>query len=341
MYNQIKNKILLNPGPTNTSTNTKVAQFIGSDVCHRTVDFYHILKETKEMLLKRFFIGTQGQTKEDWTVALIGGSGTAAMEAMVSSLSPQNNVINIIAGKYGQRLSDIMHIYNVNHDNVYAQSFDELTKNEENKSLFFVENETTNGEKYKLENIVSSFPNAKLYVDATSAFGASHYSDNAISKINALSFCSNKCLQSTPGLGIVIWRKGLPLFNRSHYLNLSKYREDIPPFTIPVQSVYAMHTTLQESKDNTELFSHRSKMIISDLNELGISCINKNPSNSIMGFVHPNKSYEELRLFLLHRDIIIYSGIDGYENSFRIATMSLEFDKEYSYILKQFHESVH
>ena len=41
-----------------------------------------------------------------------------------------------------------------------------------------------------------------------------------IDKINALSFCSNKCLQSTPGLGIVIWRKNLKTYNKNYYLNL-------------------------------------------------------------------------------------------------------------------------
>ena len=47
-------KLLLNPGPTNTRFRTKLAQWFGSDVCHRTNDFHNILNETKDLLLKGF-----------------------------------------------------------------------------------------------------------------------------------------------------------------------------------------------------------------------------------------------------------------------------------------------
>ena len=341
MHNNFKkNKILLNPGPTNTSYNTKMAQLIGSDICHRTEDFYDVLRATKKLLLERFLLESKHQSIDDWEIALIGGSGTTAMEALVGSLCPSTQVHTVVAGKYGQRLCDMMDVYHLKYQEIKAQTIEDLERKNEVTHLFFVENETTTGEKFAVATVHNNYPHAKLFIDATSAFGASNYA-SILSSIAAISFCSNKCLQSTPGLGIVIWRKELMTYKRNYYFDLTKYTTNIPPFTVPVQSVYALHSALQEHPDNTSLFNKRSKKIIADFAEIGIPCINKFPSNAIMGFAHPTKTYEELRSFLLRRDIVIYSGIEGYKNSFRIATMSVEFDNKYPNIINIFHESVH
>ena len=50
-------KILLNPGPTNTREETKLAQQVGSDVCHRTDDFKNILSEAKRLNKNVFLLG--------------------------------------------------------------------------------------------------------------------------------------------------------------------------------------------------------------------------------------------------------------------------------------------
>ncbi len=336
----MQHKLLLNPGPTNTSLLTKTAQMEGSDVCHRTEDFYQVLKETKTLLLDRFLLKSTNEQADNWHVALIGGSGTIAMEAMVSSLAPPEGTQVLIAGKYGSRMSEMMEIYRIKQQSIEAKNIDDLSPDGTIPHLFFVENETTTGEKFDLSPMAAKYPNTNFFVDATAAFGASHYGD-AIKHIAAISFCSNKCLQSTPGLGIVIWRKTLPIFKRTHYSHLARYIPSIPPFTIPVQSVYALRAALQESKDNTGLFLERSIRLIADLKPSNIICINKYPCNSIIGFTHPNKTYEELRQYLLDRDMVIYSGIDGIPNSFRLATMSVDFDKYYHKIIKTLHESIH
>ena len=68
--------VLLNPGPTNTRFRTKYAQWISSDVCHRTEDFMALLGETKNLLLNDF---------TNHNIAILAGSGTTAMEAMICS----------------------------------------------------------------------------------------------------------------------------------------------------------------------------------------------------------------------------------------------------------------
>jgi len=323
-------KTLLNPGPTNTRERTKYAQHGGSDVCHRTDDFKNVLEETKVLLLNRF-------GNDSFDIALLGGSGTVGMEAMISSLV-EDDIVVINAGIYGQRAIDMMEVYNINYTEVRANNISELKPNEDYKCVYFVENETTTGEHFPIDTMSKLYPNAKFFIDATSSFGASVY-DNFYDKILGLSFCSNKCLQSTPGLGIVIWDKTLNFNSRSYYCNLERYMGDDLPFTPPVQSVYALNTTMKITDNQHDLFNTRLSKLLAEFDKMGIKCINHLPSNSIIGFKHPTMSYEELRDYLYERDVVIYSGIKGIDNSFRVSTMSTLFDKNFNYIIELFDDS--
>ena len=161
-------QILLNPGPTNTADNTKVAQSLGSDVCHRTEDFRNLLTKTKHRLLEVY--GDISNSE----IALMGGSGTTALESMITSLvPPKTNVI--VAGAYGERAAEIMRIFNIEHKIIQCKSVDELPGSSKVKSLYFVENETTTGESFPISRIINLYPKAKLFIDATSSFGSSNY----------------------------------------------------------------------------------------------------------------------------------------------------------------------
>ena len=330
------NKILLNPGPTNTLEIVKNTQTEYSDTCHRTDEFQELLSLTKKNILRRFSLQA---LSSEWNVSVFGGSGTSAMEALISSLLASTNII--VAGKYGQRAANIMNIYGVASTQYLATSIADVNSielSQTSPNLYFVENETTTGEKFSLNKITQIFPNRRLYIDATSAFGATDYSDY-LKHIDAISFCSNKCLQSTPGLGIVIWKKSLQTYQRNYYLDLRKYSSSVMPFTVPVQSIAALNCALEESYISEEEMDRRRDDLIDDLSALGIECVNYEPCNSIIGFVHPSKNYEELRDFLKIRGIIIYDGISDIEKSFRVATMSVEFDRYYDFIVRSFNDS--
>ena len=323
-------KLLLNPGPTNTRLSTKIAQWLGSDVCHRTDEFYDIMRDTKRLLLDMVIF----KAKNTFHVALLGGSGTAAMEAMISSLIPCHEPIVVInAGKYGLRAMKMMNIYGIPFREVISSNIDDLKPISHARSVYFVENETSTGEKYDLERMKRLYPNAKFFIDATSAFGASDYRKH-LDCIGALSFCSNKCLQSTPGVSIVVFQKDIDIVPKTCYMDLEAYVSNEMPFTMPVQSISALRHTLSNVYSNQKLFDSRRNRLISDLSKFGIVCLNKNPCNAIIGFRHPTKNYDQLRESLLKNKIVIYSGIDGIENSFRISTISVDFDKKYSKLLK-------
>ena len=340
-------KLLLNPGPTNTRLSTKIAQWKGSDVCHRTDEFYDVLRETKRILIS---MGFGHKSQDRLHAALFGGSGTTAMEAMISSLIPCHEPVMVInAGKYGVRAMKMMNIYGIPYKEVISSNIDDLEPNLHARHVYFVENETSTGEKYTIDDMKRLYPNAKFFIDATSAFGASDYRKH-LDCISAVSFCSNKCLQSTPGVSAVIFKKYIDIVPKTCYMNLEAYIQDEMPFTVPVQSVIALRRTLDSIYDderafdsrikNFKLFNSRRDRLISDLSNLEIQCLNKNPCNAIIGFRHPTKSYEQLREHMLEKNIVIYSGIDGVENSFRISTISVDFDKKYSKLLKVFKSTI-
>ena len=152
-----KNKLLLNPGPTNTIKEVKDAQTTWSDVCHRTDEFLYLLNETKRKLLKRF---DSQASFDDWNVTIMGGSGTIALESLISSLLRGVTIIN--AGKYGQRAIDIAKTYNIGFHEVCCSNIDDLAHNDDIKSLYFVENETTTGETFKMSKKIDLYPNARL-----------------------------------------------------------------------------------------------------------------------------------------------------------------------------------
>jgi len=336
-------KILLNPGPTNTRFFTKIAQWKGTDVCHRTNDFLFALKDTKDLLLRRFSADAR---RLDWNVSILAGSGTTALEAMISSLisGKQNRVIN--AGTYGQRAVDIMNTYKIKHSEIESVSMCDIEGSDYTGNLYFVENETSTGERYSVQEMCKKYPNARLYVDATAAFGASNY-DTASDNIGAISFCANKCLQSSPGLGLVIWKKAHKSFSRTHSLDLNRYTDGAMPFTLPTQSVYALREALTTNEggwlfkptETEEVFDRRRNQLLTEMEKLGIKGVSKFPANSIIAFAHPSMSYEELREFLSTRGIVIYSGIPGIEGSFRISTMSTLFDKKFKKIIRAFSDS--
>jgi len=324
-------KILLNPGPTNTGFFTKLSQWFGSDICHRTDKFSEDFDTLKRNLLKRY-------GNVDMDIAIMGGSGTVAMESMIASLMSDDCLV-IDAGTYGSRAISIATRYLIKCQYIKSKNIEDLKANNRVQKVYFVENETSSGEKYSIERMAKIYPNAKFLIDATSSFGATDYTGYH-DRILALSFCSNKCLQSTPGLGVVIWNKNIcETHDRNYYGDITKYGIGKIPFTVPVQSVYALLSALKRNKNNKNVFNSRRDRLIKDMSQFGIQCLSKNPSNSIVAFEHPHMSYERLKMFLHERGIVVYSGIGRNENSFRVSTMSVKFDNCYKKIRRAFLDS--
>ena len=80
-------KILLNPGPASTSKTVKLSM-IKPDICPRVNEFGLEIKNVREELTNLF-------ANKLYTTTLISGSGTASIEAVISSVVSDNKKILI------------------------------------------------------------------------------------------------------------------------------------------------------------------------------------------------------------------------------------------------------
>ena len=96
--------ILLNPGPVNLSEKVRNA-LLGPDLCHRESEFANLQDKIRNQLLEIYHLDPKNGPP------FYAGSGTAAVEAMVASLIPENGKLLIIEnGVYGERMSNIAKI---------------------------------------------------------------------------------------------------------------------------------------------------------------------------------------------------------------------------------------
>ena len=85
----VKRSILLNPGPATTTDTVKYAQIV-SDICPREKDFGDIMEFISRELTS--FVGSN----KEYASVLFGGSGTAAVESIISSVVDDDIIFCVI-----------------------------------------------------------------------------------------------------------------------------------------------------------------------------------------------------------------------------------------------------
>src|SRR5207237_3449996 len=141
-----------------------------ADVHHRTADFRALYART--LLDLQTFIGT----KHD--VLMLAASGSGAMEAAVSNLtSPDDKVLVLSAGKFGERWRDLAKAFGCAVESVIAPygetfSLDEIRRKltPEIRALYVQATESSTGARHDVEGIAKLVrargDDALLVVDA-------------------------------------------------------------------------------------------------------------------------------------------------------------------------------
>src|SRR5471032_1715878 len=202
--------LLLTPGPLTTSTSVKQAMV--HDWGSRDAGFLRINK----MVLDS--IATLAGAEGTHVTVPVQGSGTFAVEAMITSFVPKmGKLLVVINGAYGQRAKKIAEIAGravVTHETPEDTPPD-LAKLErllaDDKAIthvFAVHCETTSGILNPIAEIAALVARHGrcLLVDSMSAFGALEIDARKV-HYDALAASSNKCLEGVPGLGFVVCRK--------------------------------------------------------------------------------------------------------------------------------------
>jgi len=254
--------ILLNPGPVSLSEGVRHAA-VASDLCHRETEFFDLQDRVRGRLTNVY-----GLDPENWLTVILGGSGTTALEAMVTSLLPREaRVLVIENGVYGERLSRLAEIHGISYQSVqhsWSEAWDMQRIATALATRAFthvaaVHHETTTGRLNPLVELlqICQQQGASLLLDAVSSFGAEEIPFGAPALL-ACAATANKCLHGIPGACFVLMRRRAlstaPAPPRSLTLDLKLWAEHqerrSTPFTPPVNSLLALDCALRELEES-------------------------------------------------------------------------------------------
>ena len=350
---EIKRNILLNPGPATTSDTVKLAQVV-PDICPREKEFGEVMEFVSKELTD--FVGSN----EDYTTILFGGSGTAAVEAMLSSVINNETVLIINNGAYGKRMCEIAESYNLSCIEYKSSELEKINLNEleelikkynlnnsgnEKKSishLAVIHHETTTGILNDIESIgeICKKYKIEMIVDAMSSFAGIPINMRKMN-ISYLASSSNKCIQGMAGISFVIankesLEKTKNIKPRNLYLNMYKqysyFKDNYQMrFTPPVQVLYALKQAIVEAKEETiekryERYKECCEILWKGLEKLNLKKLVSEEASSMLltSIAEPQidgYSFEELHYYLYNRGFTIYPGKISSQNTFRIANI--------------------
>ena len=337
--------VLLNPGPVVLTDRVRQA-LLKPDLCHREPEFITLQDNIRTKLLDVYALEAN-----DWAAVLMTGSGTSAMEAMMSSCIPAHGKVLIIEnGVYGERLGKIAEIHEINHlklhfewgEEISLQRLeDELQYHDEISHVAVVHHETTTG---RLNDIDAISRLCKKYqvtilLDAVSSFAAEEIKFDDWN-IAAAAATANKCIHATPGASFVIlnrqaFQQTKATKPASLYLNLRSYLDSQDnggtPFTQSIQSFYTLDEALSELKDEggwqtrNQIYWQRINKVRDGLDALGIKAmLPKENCSSVLNafFIPENMTYQDMHDALKKDGFVIYAGQGQFEkNIFRISCM--------------------
>jgi 2-aminoethylphosphonate-pyruvate transaminase len=250
--------LLLTPGPLTTSAAVKQAMV--HDWGSRDAEFLRINRMVLDKIVE--LAGGQGTH----TTVPVQGSGTFAVEAMITSFVPKTGkLLVLINGAYGQRALKIAQVAGRAAASLetpedtppdLARLDRVLADDKAISHVFAVHCETTSGILNPIAEVAEIVRKhgRRLLVDSMSAFGALEIDARRI-RYDALAASSNKCLEGVPGLGFVICRnealaecKGnattlvLDLFDQAEaFARTGQYR-----FTPPIHVIVALGKAIEE-----------------------------------------------------------------------------------------------
>jgi 2-aminoethylphosphonate-pyruvate transaminase len=332
--------ILLNPGPVSMTAKVRTA-LAGEDVCHREPEFKALVGKVREKISAIY--GAPG-----YTPVLIGGSGTSAVETMLSVVSKEETSLVVANGVYGERMATMLKAQGKRHEIVEAPWTSGMDLAAAEKAIasgsyghvLAVHHETTTG---RLNDIAALGAICKkagvpLLLDAVSSFAGEDIRWDEWN-IEAAAATANKCVHGAPGVSYVLVRDAAlarPSGATSVYLDLHRHAADqakgSTPFTLPTHVTFALDAALDELaasggwKARLATYTARSKRVRTTLAEVGVGYLLENENvygATLTSFRLPaGKTYEALHAHLKKDGFVIYAGQGKFDGAiFRIAVM--------------------
>ena len=334
--------ILLNPGPVTLSDGVRRAA-TAVDLCHREEEYFDLQDGLNAGLLDVYHL-----EPSTWRAVMLGGSGTTALEAMVSSLVPADaHVLVLENGVYGERLSRIAAIHGIRSEAIHKEWLDAWDLEEIDARLasgafthvLAVHHETTSGRLNPVAELAAlcQARGARLLLDSVSAYGAEAIPFDSPA-LDACAATANKCLHGVPGLCFVVCRAsaleaaGEP---RSLTLHLPLWAQHqakrSTPFTPSVSAMLALRQALLELEEAGGWRSRQQRYLAladqvgQSLAALGVGPLMaaRDSSCVLRSYRLPDgMDYEAVHDGLKQHGFIVYAGQGALASRmFRISTM--------------------
>lgn len=323
--------ILLNPGPVTLTGRVRKAMS-RADWCHREPEFAVLSQDINRRLASLY-----KSSQRDFAAVSMTGSGTCAVEAMLSSFAPREGVTMIVAnGVYGERMASMLDAQSKRSICVQSEWLEPMALEAVEKHLkggqsigavAAVHHETTTGRLNDLEALgaLCKTYECPLLLDAVSSFGAEQISFDEWN-VQALAGTANKCLHGVPGICFVIAERGVLKGGQSQansiYLDVFRYfrtqhGDGYSPFTQAVQAAFALQEALIELEENGGWHERRSRYrsiahaihAIATSHRIDTLLLPQEYSSVLWSYTLPDGvSYTELHDALKNRGFVIYAG---------------------------------
>ncbi len=322
--------LLFTPGPVNVADSVRAA-VAHDDICHREVDFEQLLRSIEGRLLRLWEI----RDHQNYQAVVITGSGSAANEAMLSSVVGDQNILIVSNGEFGERLHALSKIHNRNTfllqfpwgESLDLEVIDAYLQDHPIDVIALAHHETSSGMLNPLAAIgaLAEANGSVLLVDCVSSAGAEAI-DMERDNIAFCSSSSSKAIGSYPGLSFVVGKAAefeklgsLPV--KSGYLNLYKFYEfatgrSQTPNTPAVALFFALDQALANILSET-VVGRRAKILRTattlrkGMTKLGLTfLLDPDDMSSVLTTVYlpPDVDIDLLRHELRERSMIIYEG---------------------------------
>ena len=283
--------LLMIPGPI--TMNERVRQAISQPIIgHRTAEYRTMLRSTVKDL--------QWLLQSESAVPFIlASSGTGAIDAAVANtVKPGDHVINIMGGKFGERIAEMTTQYGAKSIQISVAKGNAvdlnvlkstLEEHPETTIVTFTHNETSTGvlqPAEEISKIVHDHSSAIVIMDAVSNLAGDHIPQDEWN-LDIICGGSQKCLGVPPGIGIIsVLPSGWKVIEQrqpapSFYFNLMTMKrtwekDQDTPWTSAIPLVQALHASLECIKEegyHTRIMRHQrlSRMIRAGYNALGFS----------------------------------------------------------------------
>lgn len=338
-----RQRVLLNPGPSVVSDRVHRA-VAGPDLCHREPEYSEILANVRRKLLQ------VAGVSDDWAMAMLAGSGTAAMEAMTgAAVRPNRKLVVCRNGIYGERIATIAIRLGIEVVAVDAPDLEPiapaavaaaLDAHPDVDAVAVIHHETTTGLLNPVHEIaaVAKARGVLVLCDAISSLGAEALELNGTG-IDFVASTSNKCLHGLPGCAFVLisprgQQRIAEVPPRSLYFDLPAYlaaqAKRTVPFTPAIPALYGLDAALDELLDEDPAHRQTDYQARADYLDRAFARLGLTPrvaaghrSRSVRSLpLPPGVAYDTLHDALKREGYIIYAGLgEAAKTTFRVCAL--------------------